>query len=201
MGVEEQSALAQGVTGNYGLGVGGTARILRSDKVILSGTLDLKHTDTVGLDPFSYAQSVVEGIESDADLVVEGSVLSGLLGLSCGWAPWDWLGIKGYLEGGIAKAYDNDQEGVFGGGLATGVDFNKLDWVHLGVQLVARTSGTSTFGADLADRSYTYGVGFFYTAWDDFSLSFEATNNSYSRREDGEDFDSFVGTFNLKFWP
>jgi hypothetical protein len=203
MGVNEQSVLAQGVTGTFGLRLGGIARILQTEKVILSGSLDFTRTDLVGLDPYGFVQRVVEdGLDNDNnELVASGSAYSTRLAALCGWAPKNWLGINGYVEAGQGEYTEDDNETILGGGLTGGVDFKNLDIIPIGVQLVARTTGITSGEADLATRSWTYGMGFFYTGWDEFSISFEASMNTFQRRGDGEDFESFVGSFNIRYWP
>jgi hypothetical protein len=135
------------------------------------------------------------------ELVASGSAYSTRLAALGGWAPKHWLGINGYVEAGRGEYNEDDNETILGGGLTGGVDFKNLDIIPIGVQLVARTTGVTSGGADLATRSWTYGMGFFYTGWDEFSISFEASINTFQRRGDGEDFESFVGSFNIRYWP
>jgi len=202
LGVDEQSVLAQGVTGTYSFTFGGIGRILQSEKVILSASLDFSQTSVVGLDPYGFANRVIEdGIETDNDLVKSGGVYSGKLGLLAGWSPVDWLGLNGYIEGSHGDFSEVETETAIGGGLAAGVDFKNLDLVPIGAQLLARSASVTSGGADIASRSWAYGLGLFYTGWDDFSLSLEGTMNTYKRRGEGDDFESFVGTFNLTYWP
>ena len=56
-------------------------------------------------------------------------------------------------------------------------------------------------GADLTDRTWAYGLGISYTGWDDFSLSMETTMNVLERRGQEDDFEAFLLTFNLRYWP
>jgi hypothetical protein len=203
IGVDEQAMLAQGVTGTYGMQLGGIARIKQWDKVILSGAVDITRTDVVGVDPYGFVQRVVdEGLGSeDNDLVNSGNVYSVRGGVLAGWAPNPWLGLNGSFDVSQGEFSEMDSETVLGGGLAVGADLKNLGTIPLGLQLVARTSGVTSGGADLATRSWTYGLGVSYTGWDDFSIGFEASMNTFSRRDDGDDFESFIGTFNLRYWP
>jgi len=202
IGVEEQSVLAQGVTSTYSFTVGGIARILQTDKVILSGSLDFSQTSVVGLDPYGFARRIIEdGLEDDNDLVQSGGVYSGALSVLAGWAPLPWLGINGYIEGSRGEFTDADTETTLGGGLAAGVDFKNLGVIPIGVQLLTRSTAVTSGGADLASRSWVYGLGLFYTGWDDFSISVETTMNTFERRGGGDNFESFMGTINLTYWP
>ena len=202
LGIDEQSVLAQGVNGTYVQTFGGIGRILQTEKVILSGALDFKRTNVVGLDPYGFAQNVVEGgLEEDNDLVSSGGVNGGTLSALAGWAPRDWLGINGYVDFGPSQYTEGESKTQLGGGLAVGGDLKNLDLVPLGLNLLVSTSSVSAAGADLADRYWAYGLGVLFTGWDDFSLGFEATMNTYERRSGGDDFNAFVGTINLRYWP
>ena len=97
----------------------------------------------------------------------------------------------------LAQSDDARDEAV----LVAGIDFKNLGLIPIGAQLMARTSSVTNGSADLASRSWLYGIGLFYTGWDDFSLSFEASMNTLDRRDVDDDFESFVGTFNVRYWP
>jgi hypothetical protein len=202
IGVDEQSVLAQGVTGTYVFSFGGIARLFQSAKVIVSTSLDFSQTEAVGLDPYGFAQRIIEeGLDQDNELVKTEGVSSGKLSLLAGWAPLHWLGLNGYVDTSRGRFTEIESETKVGGGLAVGVDLKNLDIVPIGVQLVARTSAITNASSDLASRSWAYGLGVLYTGWDDFSIGVEFAMNTFERRGGGDDFESFVGTINLKYWP
>ncbi len=62
IGIDEQSILAQGVSGAYVFSFGGTGRILQTDKVILSGALDFSNAQLIGVDPYGFASSIIEEV-------------------------------------------------------------------------------------------------------------------------------------------
>ncbi len=203
LGVNEQSVLAQGVTGGFLWGLGATARILQSEKLILSGALDFARTDLVALDPFGFASKVIdEGLEADDNsLVQKGDAISGVASARVGWAPLPWLGITGVLEGGLGDVTAESSETLFGGSAAVGIDLKNLGLIPMGLQVFGETDAFSQGGADLATRSWTYGLGVFYTGWRDFSIGFEAAASLLDRRDVEDDFEAFIATFNLRYWP
>jgi len=203
IGVDEQSILAQGVTGSVVYRVGGLARILQTDKVILSGGLDFAKTDIVGMDIFGFAQRVIEeGINAeDNSVVASGNALSRQASLRVGWAPLPWLGVTGYLEGGQGDTSVADNETLFGGGGSVGIDLKEFGLIPLGFMMIGKTDAFAQGGADLASRTYSYGFSFSYTGWDDFCVSLEMSMNLLERREADDDFEAFIGTFNLRYWP
>ncbi len=203
LGVDEQSVLAQGVTGSFVWSLGATARIFESDKVIISGALDFSRTDLVGLDPFGFARKIIdEGLEAeDNSLVQKGDAISGVVSARVGWAPAAWIGVTGVLEGGRGDVTDDAAESLLGGGAAVGIDLKNLGLIPIGLQLSGKTDAFSQGGPDLAARSWSYGIGFFYTGWRDFSIGLETSMALLDRRDVEDDFEAFIATFNLRYWP
>ncbi len=203
LGIDEQSVLAQGVTGSFVWGLGATARILQSEKVILSGAVDFGRTDLVGLDPFGFAQKVIEdSLEvGENNLVGTAEAVSAVASVRAGWAPAPWIGVTGVLEAGYGDVTVSSSEVLTGGGVTVGIDLKSLGVIPLGFQLSAETDAFSAGGADLAARSWSYGLGVFYTGWDDFSISLETAMSLLDRRDVEDDFEAFIATFNLRYWP
>jgi hypothetical protein len=203
LGIDEQSVLAQGVTGSFIWKLGATARILQSEKVILSGAVDFGRTDLVGLDPFGFAQKVVEdSLEvGENDLVGTAEAISAVASVRAGWAPAPWIGVTGVLEVGYGDVTESSSEVLTGGGATVGIDLKNLGVIPLGFQLSAETDAFSAGGADLAARSWSYGFGVFYTGWDDFSIGLETALSLLDRRDVDDDFEAFIATFNLRYWP
>jgi hypothetical protein len=203
LGIDEQSVLAQGVTGSFAWNLGATARILQSEKVILSGALDFARTDLIGLDPFGFAQSIIDGgLEQDENsLVASTDAISGVLGVRVGWAPAPWVGITGLVETGRGDVTDESSETLIGGGATVGIDLKNLGVVPIGFLLTFDTDAFSPGGADLASRSTGYGLGVYYTGWDDFSIGVETSMRVLDRRDAEDDFEAFIATFNLQYWP
>lgn len=203
LGIDEQSVLAQGVTGSFLWNLGATARIFQSEKVLVSGAVDLGRTDLVGLDPFNFAQKIVdEGLGAeDNNLVGTAEAISAVASARVGWAPAPWIGVTGVLDVGYGDVTESSPETVIGGGGTVGIDLANLGAVPIGFLLAAETDAFQQGGADLAARSWTYGFGVFYTGWDDFSIGLETSMALFDRRDSEEDFEAFIATFNLRYWP
>ncbi len=203
LGIDEQSVLAQGVTGAFLWNIGATARIFQGEKVIVSGAVDFGRTDLVGLDPFSFAQKIIDeglGVE-DNDLVGTAEAISAVASLRAGWAPAPWIGVTGVLEGGYGDVTESSSRTLFGGGATVGFDLENLGTVPIGFLLSAETDAFTQGGADIASRSWTYGVGVFYTGWDDFCVGLETTMALLDRRDAEDDFEALMATFSLRYWP
>ena len=202
IGTNEQSMLAQGVTGTFGWDLGATARIYQSQKVIISGALDFARSNIVGIDPFGFAQSIIDdGITEDNSLVASANAISGILGARLGWAPASWIGVTAVLEGGRGDVTESGSETVFGGGGTVGVDFKNLNVIPIGILLSFDSEAFSQAGADLASRSTGYGFGLFWTGWEDFVIGLDTTMRVLDRRDAEDNFEAFVATFSLRYWP
>ncbi len=203
IGTDEQSMLAQGVTGTFGWELGAVARIYQSRKVIISGALDFARSNIIGVDAFGFAQRVIDngGLTDDNSLVASGNAISGLLSARLGWAPASWIGVTGVLEGGRGDVTDSDSETALGGGGTVGVDLKNLNFIPLGLLFSFDSDAFSQGGADLATRSTGFGLGLFWTGWQDFIIGLETTTRLLDRRDVEDDFEAFVMTFNLRYWP
>jgi hypothetical protein len=203
IGTDEQSMLAQGVTGTAGFNLGATARIYQSRKVIISGAVDFARSNIVGVDAFGFAQNVIDngGLSEDNSLVASGNAISGIVGARIGWAPASWIGITGVLEGGRGDVTESESETVIGGGGSVAVDFKNLNVIPIGILFSFDSDAFSQGGADLATRSTGYGLGLFWTGWEDFIIGAETTMRVLDRRDVDDNFEAFVLTFNLRYWP
>lgn len=203
LGIDEQTVLAQGVTGSFSWTLGATARIFQAEKIILSGAVDFRRADLVGLDPFSFAQKIIdEGLGAeDNDLVGTAEAVSAIGSLRAGWAPAPWIGFTGLLEAGYGDVTESSSKFVIGGGATVGTDLKNLGTIPIGIQLSAKSDAFQTGGADLASRSWAFGFGVFYTGWDDFSVGLETELSLLDRRGVEDDFEAFTTSFGLRYWP
>jgi len=203
VGTDEQSMLAQGVTGTFGWQLGGMARIYQSRKVIVSGSLDFARSNIIGLDAYGFAQRVIDngGLAEDNSLVASANAISGVLGARLGWAPVSWIGITANVEGGRTDLTESGSDTRFGGGGTVGVDLKNLNVIPVGFLLTFESDAFSRGGSDLGTRSTGYGLGFFWTGWEDFVIGVETTMRVVERRDVDDNFEAFLLTFNLRYWP
>ena len=205
LGIDGQSVLAQGVTGSFLWSLGATARVFQSEKFIFSGAFDFSRTDLVGLDPFGFFEDIREDSvlkPDDTSLVKKGDAISGVVSARVGWAPAPWIGVTGLFEVGRGDVTNEAADALVGGGVTVGIDLKNLGLIPIGFQVIGETDAFSKGGADLATRSWSYGFGVFYTGWRDFSIGFETATALLDRRDpEAEDFEAFIATFNLRYWP
>ena len=170
--------------------------------MIISGVLDFARTYIVGVDPFGFAQSVTDdGLTEDNSLVQSGGATSGVVSARLGWAPARWIGITALLEGGRGGVTEEGSETLVGGGGTVGIDLKNLGVIPIGFLLTFDSDAFSQGGADLASRSTGYGLGVFWTGWEDFSIGLETNMRVLERRDAPDNFEAFVATLNLRYWP
>ena len=202
VGVDEQSILAQGLTGLVGFALGGTGRIWNNRQWLVSGSLDFARNQFVGLTPFEFAQSVIDssGLTSDNDLVNTTNTTSGRASVRAAWAPKAWLGATAAVEGGVGDVKNLADKGIYGGSATLAVDFRNLGWWPVGVQGFFRFESFNQNGTDNDDRSSRFGLGVFYTGRDDFSVGMEGTSASFKQAESDAEFNAILLTFNIRYW-
>jgi hypothetical protein len=203
LGVDEHSALSEGVTGAVLLHFGVLGELFRTEHAILSATADVGQSEFVGLHPLEFAQSVVDsGLVDDNDLVSKSNTVAAAVGLRSAWAPTAYLGLVGTLKIGAADTPSGDWGDTFiGGSAALSVDLRALLDVPIGFLASGESEGCTHVGADLSSRSKAMGLGLFYTGWDDFSIGIETIDRTLERRADDSQFRSVVGRFQLRYYP
>jgi len=202
MGVDEQSLLAEGLTGIASLNLGATARIWHNENWIVSGAVDFGSDEFVGLDPFGFAQSVIDsgGLSKDNSLVTSTSTTGARGSGRVAWAPKKWLGLTGFLGVTSTDVSSSSSSDLFvGGGATVAVDLGQLNWPSIGLLLGYVSEGANR-GTDLAKRSTGITGAVMYTGRHDFSVGLEATSRKFKRATDDPDFSALLVTFNIRYW-
>ncbi len=203
VGTDEQSVLAQGVSAVYGVNLGVSVRLLRTERVMLSGTVALRPRDLITLNLFDFAQSVIDevGLTEDNNLVDHDKSYNASAGLRFAWSPWVWLGLTALGEIGAGDPL-GDEPTDLATTLATtaDVDLGMLTSVPIGFLLSFSRNSFSENAGDLAEAVTTFGLGVFYTGREDFSIGIEAQAAKLPERGSEDDLDAVLGTFVLRYY-
>ncbi len=201
MGVDEQSVLAQGLTGIASVNLGATARVWNNDQWLVTGGVDFSSSNFVGLDPFGFARTVIDsgGLTEDNSLVSSTDATSFRGNGRVAWAPKRWLGLTGLLGVASTDVSSGSSDFLVGGGATVAVDFRQLNWPAIGLML-GYVSESANQGSDIAKRSTGFTGAVMYTGRDDFSVGLEATSRKFKRATDDPDFSALLVTFNIRYW-
>lgn len=201
VGINKQSALAQGMTAVGRWSVGATAQVYRSQSFALSAAVDISQSGIVGLDPIGFAESILDdGLAPTSPLLRSTSSKGGRLSARAAWAPAPWIGLTGTIDGGLTRLSSEDNQSRLGGGGTIGVDLANLASAPLGILLSAETEAFNQNGPDLTSRASGLGIGLFYTGWNAFSVGLENSWRRFKRRSDDRVFDAFLAAVNLQYF-
>jgi hypothetical protein len=178
-GIDDQALLADGLTTVYGIAVDVKYALWRDDLTQLSAVARLSRKNLFGIDPFGFAQRVLEAGEltEDNGLVKEGDINRGALGaaIAHGWRPW--LGLTGFLVGGSAQPVldGDDREWFTQVGVAASFDLNPLKGFPLGFALAYDFDSFPEGGSDVARGIHSGTISVNYTGREDFHCGVEVS--------------------------
>ena len=203
VGVDDQSALAQGFSGIGGVSLGATARAWHNNEWLFSVSLDVGTRELVGLAPFQFAQTIIDsgGLTKENNLVRSGTAIGAVVAPRMAWAPRNWLGFTGFLELGMADVENvSTNEVIYGAGLKADIDFRNLGWWSLGLTGFVTGESFTPRGSDVADQTVRVGLGVFYTGREDFSIGLEGFSTQLRDRQGKDRFSGAFLSFNLLYW-
>jgi hypothetical protein len=187
-GTSDQSLLATGLTAIYGLQFQAKAQIIRKQKWLLTGLLDLSGSNLFGISPYEFAKDVVDsGLTKENSLILESETFRATVGLGAAYAPAKWIGFTLIPNLGVAEPFDSKSvdKTVFRLEATSTVDFGQLSSIPIGLLLTFQHDSFPSAGADIVDDIQSYGFAIAYTGRDEFSISLESLNGTL-KVEDAE---------------
>jgi hypothetical protein len=180
VGTNAPSALAQGVSVTTSFRVGGLARIVESNSVALSGTLDLTNHGVTLLNILKFVQDVVDSVDvggslDSIGLSTRATALMGQGGLRFAYAPSRLVGITAIAQLGFGEHLVPDDEVRLDFDVGATVDFNlaSVGTAPLGFALGYRFSSFSDQTLTTEGVSHHALLGVSYTGHEDFSVGLE----------------------------
>ncbi len=103
LGTSGQALLSQGVTALTAGGLGTTVELWRSERVLLSGLLDVGYGQALAVDLVQFANDIIAGDIENASILVtdKGGTIDG--GLAFAWAPNPWSGVTAVGQIGYSE--------------------------------------------------------------------------------------------------
>lgn len=203
-GIDDQALLADGLTTVYGLTVAGKGVLWRNEDSQLTALASISRKNLFGIDPFGFAQRIIEegGLTEDNDLVREGDIDRGSLGLSGAHAFRPWLGLTAFVVGGSAQPIrdSDDREAFVQTGVAAGLDFGPTHGIPLGLSLGYDFDSFPEGGADVARGIHTGTLGINYTGRDDFHVGLEVAIATLKQADIENTLAATTGALKLRYF-
>ena len=204
IGTGAQSVLAEGVTSMFGFKLRAAARVLQTEKWLLSTTLRFQPSTQYRLDILTFAKRVIEEgmIAEDNSVVIKSNGVGGAAGLGGAYAPKPWLGFVFAGNLGYADTFSEEGRSDLAwdvGGLAS-FDLNPLRGIPLGFMVGIKQDAFVVENSDITDRVVAVGWGLAYTGRDDFSLGFETSHLRVPLTRSDRTVTATLFSFNLRYY-
>jgi len=207
-----QALFAEGITAVWGGSLGATARLVQSERWILSATADYSTNNVTKVTPLEFAQSLAQFVKDviegggelpdtfpETNLLTEGTAPELRAGLRAGFAPKAWLGFTGLLETGWTDPFDERDRGLVAAGGTAGLDFGAMGKIPLGVLGSVSGSWNGGRGSDVSTGATLWGLGLFYTGRREFSVGVEMTWGRLDQRESPDKIDAVLARLLVRY--
>jgi hypothetical protein len=180
VGTNTVSALADGVSVVTGARLGGLARVVQSDKVFASATLEVRRTGLTFLNVISFVQEIVDSVESggpldSVSLSSKSAAWQGRGGFRLAYAPGRAVGFTVLGEVGVGQDYVELEDAVWDLDLGATVDLNlhSIGKAPLGFVGAYRfsTFGDQSESSDLQTHEAALGIS--YVGREDFTVGIQ----------------------------
>lgn len=203
-GIDEQALLADGLTTVYGIRLEGKGVVWHDDRTQLAALVSLSRKNLFGIDPFGFAQRIVEegGLTKDNRLVTEGDINRGSLGLAGAHGFRPWLGLSGFVSAGSAQPVvdDDDREAFVQVGAGAGFDLNPHYGIPMGFSLAYDFDSFPEGGSDVAKGIHRGTLGFNYTGREDFHFGFEIAVATLKQTDIENSLAATTGSLTLRYY-
>jgi hypothetical protein len=204
IGTGAQSVLAEGVTSMFGFKLRATARVLQTEKWLLSTSLRFQPSTQYRLDILTFAKRVIEEgkITEDNSVIIRSHGVGGAAGLGGAYAPKPWLGFVFAGNAGYADTFSDEGRSDLAwdvGGLAS-FDLNPLRGIPLGLLLSVKQDAFVVDNSDITDKVMAFGWGVAYTGREDFSLSLETSHLRVPLTKSDQTITATLVGFNLRYY-
>jgi hypothetical protein len=180
VGTNTASALADGVSVITGFKVGGLARVVQSDRVVATATLDVRRTGLAFLNITSFVEEIIDSVATggpldSVSLSSKSGAWQGRGGLRLAYAPGRAVGFTVLGEVGVGQDFAEVEDAAWDVDLGATVDLNlrSIGKAPLGFVGMYRFS---TFGGDSESsggENHMAGLGISYVGSENFTVGIE----------------------------
>lgn len=204
LGTGPQSVLAEGITSMFSFRLRATARILQTEKWLLSGTARFEPSSQYRLDILTFVKRVIdEGeIAEDNSVLIASDGMGAAAGFGGAYAPKPWLGLVFNGELGYADTFSEEGRSDLAwnlGGMAS-FDLNPLTGTPLGFLFSLSQDSFVIENSDITEKVTGFGWGIAYTGRDEFSISLESSLLRVPLIESDDTISASIIGFNLRYY-
>ncbi len=213
-GTSGETLLAEGLNASYAFRFGVIGRVFRTENFLLSVVADYESNKLIAMDPFGFAQRVVDEcgdapdvpqciLDSEEELLVSGrsSAITG--GARGAWSPIEWFGLRGRLEIGAGDAFDPESSlgtTILNVGALADVDLLEVTPVPLGFLVGFDGQLFGSRGSDVAESATRFNLGLFFTGRQEFSVGVEGIFGKVALAQSDESVDSITINLRLRYF-
>jgi len=205
VGTSLESLLGNGVSAVYGYFLGGTFRLVETEKIFLSAVADLTGNSITDVGILNLVQQAIDQdtiLPDSANAVNTGTDKAGLGGFRFAWAASRLIGVRLNAGFGIADLFQSnkDTKFSFAGGGAVGFNFANTTSVPIGLLVFFKTANFNPGASDVVDATSSTGLEVLYSGHRDFGLGLALAWERADLTQGRPSIKTFKGTINLRYY-
>jgi len=205
VGTSLESILGNGVTAVYGYFLGGTFRLVETEKIFLSATADFVGNTITDVGILQLVQDAIDQdtiVPDSVEVVETGTDKAAIAGARFAWAASPLIGVRLNAGIGIADLFRSDESTKFSfiGQAAVGFNFANTTNVPIGLLVFFKAANFNPGASDILDASTTAGFEVDYTGYEDFGLGLALAWQRADLTQNRPAINTFGATINLRYY-
>jgi hypothetical protein len=162
LGTSVTALLAEGVTAQFGANLGATARLVRTDRLIVSATADVLPSKSYQISILDFVRDAIEnGLDSTSALLNESNPYQYRFGGNAAYSVAPWLDLQAIGTVGPLRNSNGEKDTQIRLGAGASMDFDPIG-PPIGV-LLGYLYANPARGADVTGSGGLMNAGIFYT--------------------------------------
>jgi hypothetical protein len=198
LGTSGIALLAEGVTAQFGATLGATARLVRTDRFMLSATADVLPGMTYQISILDFAKDVIaNGIDSTNSLLSKSSPYRYRFGGIAAYSASPWLGLQATGTVGPVRNLSDETDTEIRLGAGASLDFDPIG-PPIGVLLGFLYTDPSE-GSDVEGGAGVFNLGVFYTGQKRLVVGLDTQFTSVDQSHGDKKLDVSTGRIVLRY--
>jgi hypothetical protein len=198
LGTSVTALLAEGITAQFGVTLGATAKVVRSDRFILSATADVLPGKSYQISILDFVKDALEGgLDSTSSLLSKSSPYRYRFGGMAAYAVSPWLGLQATGTVGPVRTLSGEKDTEFRLGAGASLDFDPIG-PPIGI-LLGYLYTDPAAGTDLPGGAGLANVGVFYTGHKRFAVGLDMQFTSADQAHGDRKLNAATGRIVLRY--